>query len=678
MSRKMKTFTLAAVTAAALIFLSGCAEKPANNVIEPVVPTDQPQAADQRQQVAPPPVAEEPAQEDAPAAEPSTAEPAESSIPSLRPKSFGSAPAADLLKGLSEQARKFHDHLAEVAAGKKVEHPDATQVMEEKSGMLFGAANARAGGVRMALASAAPMAAGAAPGMDGLGITAGGMQDIGQARKLIAEGGVPAPAMFTAEGLLSEHDIPLDGLMSGDAELYASASLAWTRRYGHDGPEAVVQIGFGVDMQRLDFHRPPLNLAVVVDVSGSMQGGKIEATRKALSTLIARLGENDRLAIVLFNNTAWVPMKSQVMTDAAKNVAAETAKGIQAGGGTSIESGLKFGYEEVAQYLGETEKSPRVLLMTDACPNVGATTAEGFMPMIEGAAAKGIGLGAFGVGIDFGQDLAYKIFQVRGANYFYLENDEKIAKVFDEEFDFMVTPAAYDVRIMLLPAAGAEVTDVLGVPDYTRDAEGVELKIPSLFFSKRQGGGATMVALKLADVDPVGEKQVAFVDLTFQPVGSPGKVHQQLEVFLPAGMDPEGKTPYYSQPGAKKALLLTDATLALKVACAGQKAPARRDIYWLVRPAGAQAAAGRLPQPLPGPAVTIDPAKAAEAAAGLGRFADWFAEMSWEFPALENELRLMEKLQANLLKTAGMPPVQPRNIPDHVDDETPAPEVEVF
>ena len=606
--------------------------------------------------------------------------PEEPKLASVRDLGVSRAPLEDPAKGLSEHALAFYGELGTIARAGKVEHPTASAARGEAraKGRAFGARKsmaappaARAGAVRASRArmrlgggTAMAMKADAAK----LGVTTGGMQDIGQARKIIKEARVPSPEMFAAEGLISEHDIPLEGMPSGVSDLYASASVAWARRYGRKSPEAIVQLGFGVDMDLEAFHRPALNLAVVVDVSGSMRGGKIEAARKALGKLLDRLDEKDRLAVVLFNNTAWVPLESDVLGAEALAVARTLVAEIRAGGGTSIESGLRLGYEQVAAHLNEGQRSPRVLLFTDAQPNVGATTAHGFLPMMQGASAKGIGLGAFGVGSDFGQNLAYEIFQVRGANYFYLEDEEKIAKVFDEEFDYMVTPAAYDVRVMLVPAEGAEVADVLGVPDYEKGAEGVQLRIPSLFFSKRQGGGATLVAMKLDGPDFARETDVALVDLSFLPVGESEKVRQRIEVFLPRRLE----EPYYSQPGAKKALLLADAVAALKAACRGQRAPRPEEAGWTIGGPRKVLRRGDLE-------ITLSADEARRAAEGLGAFADWFCSQLGDLPELEVELRLIEKLEETLRRRAGLEPRKaPREIPKEPAPETSPPELEVF
>jgi Ca-activated chloride channel family protein len=464
--------------------------------------------------------------------------------------------------------------------------------------------------------------------------------------------------MISVEGLLSEHDIPLEGEPTGKGELYGSASVAWTRRYGRKQPEALVQIGFGLDMKIGEFHRKPLNLAVVVDVSGSMRHGrKMESTKQALLKLVDQLGAKDRMALISFNNRAEVLLESTAVTD--KEKIRGVIKGLRANGGTCIEAGMDAGYRQVAAHLGEAEKSARVFLLTDARPNIGVTRPDGFQPMMEGAAALGIGVTAFGVGIDFGQHLAYSIFQVRGANYFYLENAEKISKVFDDEFDFMVTPVAYDIKVELTPAKGAAVADVLGVPDFEKESGTASMSIPSLFLSKRQGGGTTMVAVSMKAPQASEGKKIGDIELGFVTVAGE-KITQKLVARLPGELDPSAKIPYFSQPGAKKATVLADAAVALRAACSGAPRPSPGHLMWNLAPeeVAAKPAAVRRT----GPVANVEKGSAKGAAEGLGKFADWFASQISDVPGAEKELRLIEQLENTLRASAGLAPVKARDI----------------
>jgi Ca-activated chloride channel homolog len=595
------------------------------------------------------------------------------------------APSAAAKAGnLSKEADEFLAEISKTAKARKAP-ADITKVWgPQPAGDVGGAfvlspAGAKTMGMPAPSATHFPGPQFSAPGKPG--VTTGGMKDIGQARKMIEQGKIPAPEMIAVEAMLSEHDIPLEGEATGQSELYASASVAWARRYGREKPEAIVQIGFGIDWKG-EVKRPPLNLAVVMDVSGSMGGTKIDATKKALNTLVDKLTEKDRLAIVLFDDTAYLLMESAPVTD--KKAIREKIKEIESRGSTNIAAGMRAGYHQVAAHLDETDKSPRIFLLTDEQPNVGTTEAHGFKPMMEGAAAKGIGISAFGVGIDFGQALAYEIFQIRGANYFFLENDEKIAKVFDEEFDYMVTPLAYDVLIDFKPAKGAKVTDVMGVPDFKKAGDKVEMKIPSLFLSKRQGGGATLVAMEVDAPNLSEELRLAEIDLSFARIGEAKTVTQSLAAFLPGEIDEKGLKPYYSQPGAKKALLLADAAVAMRAACRGQKGPTQGDVFWCVHPPMPGEKPGVLTPPRGGEEgyypyqVTIDKAQASEAIKGLGGFADWLAGQIADVPGAEKELRLMEKLENSLRTIAGQPAHAPRAIPAAAQPDTAPPNPDIF
>src|SRR5690606_7565665 len=84
--------------------------------------------------------------------------------------------------------------------------------------------------------------------------------------------------------------------------------------------------------------RPPLNLAAVVDRSGSMAGAALYFTKEALRFLVDQMAEADRLAIVTYDDQVHVPFPSQpvVQKDALKLL----VDGITAGGTTNLSGGL--------------------------------------------------------------------------------------------------------------------------------------------------------------------------------------------------------------------------------------------------------------------------------------------------------------------------------------------------
>ena len=127
------------------------------------------------------------------------------------------------------------------------------------------------------------------------------------------------------------------------------------------------------------------------------------------------------------------------------------------------------------------------MLFTDARPNVGATGADSFREITSKYADRGIGLTAFGVGINFGQELLYHISRLRGGNFFFLRNEERIRAVFNEEFDLLVTPIVYDLKVTIPNPPGATIKEIYGLPDQRPGATEVTLDIPTVFFSNNRG-----------------------------------------------------------------------------------------------------------------------------------------------------------------------------------------------
>lgn len=349
-----------------------------------------------------------------------------------------------------------------------------------------------ASGVGGSIGTSAPVSSGTISAGKNLGATPGGAQDIGLVRRWIDDGLVPTANNLTVEGLLSEHDLPLEGATC-EQFLCVHGALGMMPTLDEGDGTTFVQIGFMSGLRSDTFKRAPLNLVVVVDVSGSMgSGDKMVATREALKRLVDQLTEDDRFGIVKFNSTASVVLESTPATDKALLKAAIDQ--LAAGGSTNIEAGLTMGYEMAAKFLGEQGRNHRVMLFTDAMPNVGNTEQGGFIQIAQKYADKNIGLTSFGVGIDFRHELILGISQIRGGNYFYLENADKIRKVFDEDFDYLVTPLAYDMKVSLTPGENFEIVAVYGIPNWSKEKQTVTLDVKTVFLSRNKG--AIMLRLK--------------------------------------------------------------------------------------------------------------------------------------------------------------------------------------
>lgn len=284
----------------------------------------------------------------------------------------------------------------------------------------------------------------------------GGWSNDGLVRDQARAGYVPTPDAFHVEGLLAEHHFPA-------REQRCASRFCVLGAVGHGihrpsqqrSAYLVVEPVSGFDPST--FSRPPLDLAIVVDQSGSMQGWKLDAAKAAAHALVERLDERDRVSIVAFSETAVVHQAPQPVDRDALHASIEA---IEIAGGTNIHAGLSLGYDQ----LEGGDRFARVILLTDERPNVGATGRDDFMELIGTNAAQGRALTVIGVGLDLGAELANAMSQIEGGAMHYLEGPEAAPTLFEDLRRFVV-PVAYGLSVHVEPSSGLRVAEVFGVPD---------------------------------------------------------------------------------------------------------------------------------------------------------------------------------------------------------------------
>ena len=397
-------------------------------------------------------------------------------------------------------------------------------------------------------------------GGGGLGATPGGAQDMALARRKIAQGTVPDAEDFVMEGLYSEHDLPLEGPPC-EQVLCLSTATAIATAIATGRQEAFVQVGFASNVDPATFHRKPLDTALVIDRSCSMDGEPLAAVKEAARRLVGRLDENDTFSLILFDDRAETVVEQTPVRDrAALNQAIE---GIQTRGSTCIECGLRLGYEQLDTRQADAGRARRVFLFTDAMPNVGTTEDTEFMTLLRDHSAQGQDLTLFGVNIAFNQAFTSRVSAVRGANSFYLSDPARIRAVFDEDFDYLVTPIAYDLRMALAPAEGFRVEAVYGLPGVQPGQGAAALEVATVFLSQRRGAILARLVREgpLLPQQPVLTGQMAFQSQAEGPAS-------QVTLTASYGGDkPLSPTEaWYSQRTVRKTVALTNFVLGARAA----------------------------------------------------------------------------------------------------------------
>lgn len=175
---------------------------------------------------------------------------------------------------------------------------------------------------------------------------------------------------------------------------------------------------------------PAINLALAIDVSGSMQGEKIAAARDTASAVTRALTARDRLTIVAFNHEATLLLDARTMDDAGRREALSAIARLESDGNTNLWEGWLLAGERVATAMRDSAKaSHRVLLLSDGQANDGVTDSRELAHHAGEALARGIITSAVGIGDDYDEAVLGAMTEAGGGRLHDAEHAEEISEV---------------------------------------------------------------------------------------------------------------------------------------------------------------------------------------------------------------------------------------------------------
>lgn len=289
--------------------------------------------------------------------------------------------------------------------------------------------------------------------------------------KYLAERGVIIPA---DEVVIDNYIASVDYKYPIPEEGFGVSLYSGNRQISSAGQDELVQIG--IQGAYRDFAElPPLNVAFVIDVSGSMEErDKLEWVKESFRLFIEKVRDIDFVSLVTFNNSANVRFSSTKMKDReTRDKFLGTVMDLRAGGGTNLLAGLELGYKEVlANFRGDYTN--RVLFLTDG---VGEST--GILEMAESYRSIGINVSTIGLGENFDLHLMQDLAVSGGGSTRFISDRDEMEETFSSELDRLIVPVARDLIIEVSPGDGITVNDTWGY-QYRRETGKIVYLLPTL------------------------------------------------------------------------------------------------------------------------------------------------------------------------------------------------------
>jgi Ca-activated chloride channel family protein len=193
--------------------------------------------------------------------------------------------------------------------------------------------------------------------------------------------------------------------------------------------------------------RLPLNLALVIDRSGSMSGSKLEKAKEAAIFCVRNLTATDRVAVVAYDDEVRVVAPSSKLSPEAKSRLVKDIEAIESGGSTNLGGGWLTGAQEVASHMHEAGYLNRAILLSDGLANVGMVDTAELAHHASELRQRGVSTTTMGIGADFNEELMEQIAIKGGGHFYFIEHAKQIPDFLHRELGEVLSTAARDVQL---------------------------------------------------------------------------------------------------------------------------------------------------------------------------------------------------------------------------------------
>ena len=283
---------------------------------------------------------------------------------------------------------------------------------------------------------------------------------------------------------------------------------------------------------------PKRTLQVVLDRSGSMDGGRLAGAITALEALVDRLDPTDNFGVVAFDNRVELTVPVGPLTD--KPAVKRAIKGLSARGGTNLSDGYLRGVQEARRVAGPAGGT--VLLISDGHANAGITDHERLRGLASEVRAQSVTTSTLGYGLGYDELLMSAIARGGSGNALFAEEPDTAIALIAGEVEGLLSETAQAASLMIRFSEHVRAVRVVNDLPTTATGEGVVAELGSFYADETR---KLLLVFEVPALAALGLAEVATLEFTYVelPALKQHTVSVPLHVNVVPGDQAAGRVP---------------------------------------------------------------------------------------------------------------------------------------
>lgn len=241
------------------------------------------------------------------------------------------------------------------------------------------------------------------------------------------------------------------------------ASMAQPYMLVGQAQKAYLKVSITGEGNAPDAKRIPVNLAIVLDKSGSMDGQKIADAKAAAIKAVGLLAPDDIVSVVAYDDGVYTVVPATKAGD--RETIVRGIESLYAGGSTALFAGVSKGAAELRKFYDPNHVN-RIILLSDGLANVGPSAPGDLAELGTSLGREGIAVTTIGLGLDYNEDLMTQLAQKSDGNHMFAKEPGDLDRIFAQELGSVTSVVAQNIEIVIDCANGVRPIRILG-----RDAD---------------------------------------------------------------------------------------------------------------------------------------------------------------------------------------------------------------